>query len=254
MARRFGSFEGFTPVVIGAFVVLVSTGCRRRAPTDGTVTAEPATSTAQPNSPQSSNMAREQEFIEALRKPMSQSESAAFVKRNVDEARSTARAAVALWASGSKDQAYNAFSYLVDIDDLAVVPLLEKPFRDDPKAASQALDVLVDAELTLRRKLIARVNQLLDDKRPVPPPAAAAVAEEPYHPHRVCDEAYVAMRRLVHFGEPRLAHELGATQFYAAAEPKRDIEIAYARSTNTWRRTVNPDDDVEDDGPHSPMR
>ncbi|HEY2407229.1 MAG TPA: hypothetical protein VGI10_14565 [Polyangiaceae bacterium] len=189
-------------------------------------------------------MEREQQFIESLRSVQTSAQEEALAKQETDEARAVPRLAVSLWAKGEPELAANAFAFLSEIGDLAIVPVLEGPLRDDPKSTVQALNLLADAELGLRQKVIARVNQLLDDKRPVPPrPRIGPKPDEPDHPRRVCDEAYVAMRHIVHFGESQYGSVVEPSFFFAAPEAARDKAIAEARRSNNWRRAVNPADD-----------
>jgi len=189
-------------------------------------------------------MEREQEFIASLHAVTTTAQEEALAKRELGEARAIPRLAVNLWANADAELAVDAFAFLSEIGDLAIVPMLEGPLRDDPKSAVQALNLLADAELNLRQKVIQRVNQLLDDKRPIPPrPAIGPKPDEPIHPRRVCDEAYVAMRRLVHFGESQYGAVVEVSFFYSAPEASRDKAISEARRTNDWRRALNPADD-----------
>ena len=200
-------------------------------------------------------MEREQQFIESLRAVTTTAQEDALAKQEVDSARTIPRLAASLWAKADAELSANALAFLSEIGDLAVVPVLEGPLRDDPKAAVQALNLMADAELALRQKVIQRVNQLLDDKRPIPPRAQLGPKpDEPIHPRRVCDEAYVAMRRLVHFGESQYGSVVEVSFFYSAPEAARDKAIAEARRNNDWRRAVNPtDDDGEHEGSPGPL-
>jgi hypothetical protein len=197
-------------------------------------------------------MEREQQFIEALRATSTTQQEEALAKQESDSARTIPRLAVSLWAKGEPEVALSALGFLFEIGDLAIVPVLEGPLRDDPKSAVQALNMLADSELNLRQKVIQRVNQLLDDKRPIPlQPRVGPKPEQTEHPRRVCDEAYVEMRRLVHFGESQYGSVVEVSLFYAAPEAARDKAIAEARRDNNWRRAVHSaaDDGENEDSP-----
>ena len=190
-------------------------------------------------------MEREQQFIESLRSANTTAEEDALVKRELDSSRQIPRLAVSIWAKGEPDLAASALSFLFEIGDAAIVPLLEGPLRTDPKSAVQALNLMAEAELNVRQSVIQRVNLLLDDKRPIPlGPRVGPKPEETEHPRRVCDEAYVAMRKLVHFGESQYGSVVEVSFFYAASEATRDQAIAEARRSNNWRRAVTPSADV----------
>ena len=189
-------------------------------------------------------MEREQGFIASLHSVKTTAEEEALAKRELETARTIPRLAVNLWANADAELSANALGFLSEIADLAIVPLLEGPMRSDPQSAVQALNLMADAELALRQKVIQRVNQLLDDTRPIPPRTQVGPKpDEPIHPRRVCDEAYVAMRRLVHFGESQYGSVVEVSFFYSAPEAARDKAIADARRSNDWRRAVNPADD-----------
>lgn len=192
-------------------------------------------------------MDREQELIEALTNYPGPPDDDAFVEAQVNEALLSGRVAVRMWARGNPELAFNSLSYLSNIRELAITPVLEGPLRDDPTAAVRALHLVTDAELQLRQRVLKHVDGLLDDKRQIPPrPFIGPSPESPYLPRRVCDEAYVAMRRLIYFGEPEINRQIEADQFFAVSERKRDEAIAFARQSGSWRRAVRPDDEGDD--------
>jgi len=188
-------------------------------------------------------MDREQQFIIALRdlENKQQPEQDAFAAREVAEARLTGRVAARLWAKGEPVVAQQAFSFLLDIEELAIAPVLEGPLRDEPTAVSQAMALLTTEEVKLRARIVKQVDKWLDDKRPVPQKPSPLPREGQVHERRVCDEAYIAMRRLVHFGEGELRLLVDRDRFYELSEAKRDSAIKAARATNSWRVVVDPD-------------
>lgn len=80
------------------------------------------------------------------------------------------------------------------------MPLLE-PNPALPEQRTTLIEQAVEAEVALRRKVIARIDALLDDRTPIPVPVSGPAEQRP-PPRRVCDEAYLLMRQMVHFGEP----------------------------------------------------
>jgi len=188
-------------------------------------------------------MDREQQFIADLvsLQHKQQPEERAFATRETNEARLTGRTAVRMWSAGEKDLSDQAFSFLVDIGDLAIVPILEGPLRDDPGTVSRAMFMLVNQELELRKRLVAQIETWLNDKRPVPQMPRIVPAEVRDSPRRVCDEAYAAMRRLVYFGEDEISQMVDEDRFYDLSEPMRDDAIKRARGTKSWRLVIDPD-------------
>jgi hypothetical protein len=197
----------------------------------------------QPEKPEDVEMDREQQFIADLKslETKSQPDESAFVAREIAEARLTGRVATRLWATGDAAQAYQAHCFLIDIEDLALVPLLEGPLRDDPNTLSQAMFLLVQRETELRRRIVVQLDLWLDDKRAVPLKPVLLPTEVRPRPRRVCDEAYVAMRKLVYFGEDDIRQMVDEDRLYELSEPQRDEAIARARASKSWRLVVDPD-------------
>jgi hypothetical protein len=197
-------------------------------------------------------MDREQQFIIALRdlEAKLQPEEDAFVAHEVAESRLTGRVAARMWSNAEPQLAHQAFSFLIDIEDLAIVPVLEDPLRDDPTAVSQAMALLTGEEVKLRARIVKRLDTWLDDKRPIPQKPRVLPTEGRVQARRVCDEAYVYMRRLVHFGEGELRQLVDRDRFYDLSEEQRDLAIKTARATNSWRIVVDPEH-ADDDLPPS---
>ena len=72
------------------------------------------------------------------------------------------------WASGDAALGYNAHGFLLGLEDLAIVPTIEQSLPSAPEAAAKALLLVSEGESNLRRKLLLRVNALLDDTRELP--------------------------------------------------------------------------------------
>jgi len=191
-------------------------------------------------------MDHEQQFISDLHQSIDDfNVEQALAAREVAEARKIPRLATAIWANGDPDLSAAAFSFLLQAEDLALVPVLEQPVRDEPQSVSQAMRLLTGAELNLRRRIVAQIDRWLDDKRPVPQKPMVIPVEERVRPRRVCDEAYVTMRKLVHFGEGDYVQLVDENQLYDLPEAKRDAAIARARATNSWQRIIDPDSVID---------
>jgi hypothetical protein len=154
------------------------------------------------------------------------------------EARETARALVKIWLEKDAGMSAKALSILTQIEDHAIIPLLETIPEKPPESVVMAARLAVEAELGVRSKLIAALDAMLDNKQSVPQSPAAATLETPPPPLRVCDEAYVLMRRIVHFGEDELEEAVGVDAFLNLPDELKNKEIAQARKTGTWRRLV----------------
>jgi hypothetical protein len=188
-------------------------------------------------------MGAEEQFIDALKglEGVQQPVQDAFVEQQKSKARLAGRAAVRAWVTGDEKLAEQAFSFLVDLDELSIQPLLEGPLPDNPMNIAMAMRVLVARESTIRKRVVERLEQWLDDKRLVPQPRLPPGTEEQVGEHRVCDEAYVAMRRVVHFSDDDVKQLVDENVLYNLPDALRDEQILKARATRSWRIVLDPD-------------
>ncbi|WP_394823277.1 hypothetical protein [Pendulispora albinea] len=136
--------------------------------------------------------------------------------------------------------AHNANMLLINLEDLAIVPLVESN-PTSPKARVDTVTQAVEAELVLRRKSIARRDKLLDDRTPVPIETCGHPEKEP-PPRRVCGEAYVLMRQIVNFGKSGVDARVDARMFLHAPDDFEDAQIARARQSGIWNRALTGQD------------
>ena len=99
--------------------------------------------------------------------------------------------------------------------------------------------VAVDLQLSLRRRIVAELDPLLTDREIVPEPAVPIPTEEEPLPCRVCDEAYLALRKLLAHDEDEMTQELNANEFLAQGDEAKDAEISRARESGTWTNWLN---------------
>jgi hypothetical protein len=157
-----------------------------------------------------------------------------------NDAREPVRAAVQLWMSPDPVMSGKAMGLLLDVGDLAIAPLIEaQPATPEDKV--WAVRMAVDAELALRKKLIAKVDAMLADKTQVPmarPPHAEQVPPR----RRVCDEAYLLMRSLVHLGEEQIEAQAQESLFLQLTDAQKDTLIQRARASGIWNRALRGED------------
>jgi len=158
----------------------------------------------------------------------------AFVKKVVRESRAPARIAVANLSASDPKVAAAAVALTVYLKDIAIVPLLEAP---EPAAADDRvsrIETVVDAQVELREKITARLTKMLDDKAPVPINTDRRAEVAP-PPRRVCDDAYVLLRRLLNPAEGEEEQLFTAKAFLLLPDARKDAEILKARS-GIWTR------------------
>lgn len=181
-----------------------------------------------------------EQLIEALRgiDHRKHDEMDFFSKNIVDKARESARAAVDIWIGPDVTMAEKAAYLLIDMEDLAIIPLLEAPDTLTNTQLAWLLRVVVNAELRIRNVVVAKLDEMLDDKSNVPLPKDEEPIEEPPPPRRVCDEAYVLMRQLINFGETEETYYMNVEAFLNLSDNEKDVEIRKARDSRIWSQLI----------------
>jgi hypothetical protein len=190
-------------------------------------------------------MNQREELLRSLETyPSDPAGESAFVARYAASARSAVTTAAEAWNSSDRRYAFGAELFLRAMDDLAIRPLLELPIPVDASDAAAYIGMLVEPELELRAAIATRIDEMLDDCRPVPAslPPGPEPEESPLE-RRVCDEAYLAMRSLVDFGKDRLETVLDQRAFLSESPEVRDDTIRRARVSAAWRRALGYDAD-----------
>lgn len=123
---------------------------------------------------------------------------------------------------------------IMALDAGGIEAILDAPEPDNPNQRAWLLKQLVQAELDLRARVRARVQSLLDDKALLDDPAAGIPMEVRAPRRRVCDEAYVTMRQLVHPEEDQVGYQVESNAFLNMPEEAKDQTIDRARSAHVW--------------------
>jgi len=167
-----------------------------------------------------------------------QAEMDALSERVAKEMRAPVRSGLTAWLDADPKLSANATAFLSNLEELAIVPLLNAPDTVPTDKRVWMLRTVAAAELELREKVVARIEKMLDDKTPVPPPKLIGRVEEKPLPRRVCDEAYMQLRMLLNTTEERGTYFLNCDAFLNLSEPERDDEIRKARQSRTWTKFV----------------
>ena len=85
---------------------------------------------------------------------------------------------------------------------------------------------------------MARVDTLLDDQETLPRRLAGPI-EQPPPKRRVCDQAYLLMRKIVHWGESLLDASVQENQFLNLPDDLKDARITEARVSGIWNRALS---------------
>jgi len=143
---------------------------------------------------------------------------------------------VELWQGPDEELSERALGAMIDLGASSIVPLLATEGGLEPADRVQALQLSVEAELALRQRVLKALDAMLDDRRPLPGRPQLAPTERAAPEKRVCDEAYLLIRKLVHFGEDELDAIVDGDAFLSLPDEQRDAAIAEARRTQTWNR------------------
>jgi hypothetical protein len=158
----------------------------------------------------------------------------ALAKQLSDDARQSARAAVEIWTGSDPVLRKRAARLLAALDDLAIVPLLDAKAAVSRPEQVWRLRQIVRTHLELRGEIASLLDRMMDDKNVVPPQQAEGPVEEEPPAQRLCDVAYVQMRRLLNPAETRDEHFGNVDAFLQMEFEARDREIARARKSRTW--------------------
>lgn len=150
------------------------------------------------------------------------------------ESREAPEAMVRFWMSGEESDSEKAVTVMLELDELVLNPLLEVFEESQSQQRVQIMSWAVDLQVALREEIIAKLDHLLDDRTYVLIPELGEPDEESPVPRRVCDEAYLLMRRLLKFNEDEVNYELNASEFLELPEEEKDLEIQKARNSKTW--------------------
>lgn len=182
-----------------------------------------------------STVMTQSELVDTLRKIDSNQVGGvdALAKTVTKESRSLARTAAAHLNDPDRNVADNAMSLLIQMDDLATVPLLDAPEAAGAYDAVMRMRVIVDSQLEIRKRTIDRLKTMLGDKRTLSYGTLPNTEELPPQ-SRVCDEAYVMLRRLLHTTEKQDAQLMNARLFLRLPEARRDVEIHKSANLMTW--------------------
>jgi hypothetical protein len=151
-----------------------------------------------------------------------------------EDGRRAAREVVAALHAGPAQGFSKPAWVLVNLGDLALTPLLDGLDAARPEQCVWDLGQALEIEIATRRRLAAALRGRLDDRRALALPEPRPPVEERPIPRRVCDEAYMQLRRLVSFEEDEDALLLNNGAFLRLGEAERDAEIARARTSRRW--------------------
>lgn len=159
-------------------------------------------------------------------------------------ARSAAQSAIEIYLTDDDEVGDKAQRLLGELDEVAIVPLLESARPVSAEKRSWMILQSVEAELALRRRIIAQLDKLLDDRELLPVKSRGPI-EQSVPARRICDQAYLLMRKIVHIGEAQEEASVQENLFLNAPDDFKDAQIEKARHCAIWNRAITGQD-IED--------
>jgi len=161
---------------------------------------------------------------------------ASDIRREVNE---PIHAAISLALGPDPKTAPMARYVLADLAELAVAALLDASIDKMPPFEQVWLcRTVVSADLQLRAAIVRHLDKMLGIKTMLPTVKSSVVLEESLPPTRVCDEAYLEMRRLLNLAESGEENSLAERAFLNFSEARKDAEIHKARQEKTWKQLL----------------
>jgi hypothetical protein len=102
------------------------------------------------------------------------------------------------------------------------------------------LELAVDAQLANRSRIVAALDGMLDDTTLLKTEKLSGHVEEQPVPTRVCDEAYMLLRRLL-AREDTEAVIFNRQAFLDMTDEERDAEIERLRTSHEWTVLIETD-------------
>ena len=189
----------------------------------------------QPNQPTKMNQDQLTARLLALT-PENENELEALASELTNDARGQPRRAVQIWLGPDAAMSKKAAILLGNTAELSITPLLEAPRPSTPEQEAWLIRTVVQRQIDLRQQVAARLMKLLDDKRPVPEPSGSAAQEEKPPLRRLCDEAYLQLRRFIKTEESPGEFYTFERNFLSQPPNRRDTEIHRAKQSPVWKR------------------
>lgn len=136
--------------------------------------------------------------------------------------------------SNNKENSQKASMLLMSTGDLSITPMISSIDTDDADNYSWEMDIILSAQLQNRNKICRILNSMLLDKRKLKDPELEGAVEEKPASKRVCDEAYLMLRRLTAYNENEEDLMSNEKIYLDMTNGERDKEIDRLKSSDEW--------------------
>lgn len=148
------------------------------------------------------------------------------------EATAPGRVSMQIWRT--REQRELGRRLLVGLNVNALLAMVYSSPAEDAADRGWLLRHAVESELRLRALLAERLMQALNDKTWIEEPPPLIRSEPPPPRRRVCDEAYVLLRELLHPEEDQVGFSVDRDAFLNMPPEARDQTIERAITSHTW--------------------
>jgi len=152
----------------------------------------------------------------------------------IQRSRKEAQDLVNVLHSKQEEEKKKAALVLQDLGDLAVTPLLDTLSPEIPKDYVWDVVTIVNLYLELRQKILKELAEMLTDPRPVPVPELGPNVEEQPAPRRICDEAFLLLRKMLYLDENEEVQFFNGRNYLNMSDEERDAEIVKMTETKIW--------------------
>jgi hypothetical protein len=152
---------------------------------------------------------------------------------------------IRIWVEDEEGLMEDASELLNELGDIAIIPLLEAgPDLIEIQRANLIL-MTGNAQIEVRKKIVTSIVPLLEDKEKIPYEISLDNVEEEPPIRRVCDEAYLQLRRLLNTTESEKSYLINKSIYLHLDFNERDKEIADTKASGKWDRWFNESDEEE---------
>ena len=142
-------------------------------------------------------------------------------------------AVVHQWVAGAKDESEKAASVVLDLEELTVTPMLKEFDSASLNWRFHFMESAVESLLGLRRSIFQELDGLLGREAAVEEDGVASTGQPGAAGKRICDEAYLCVRRLAKVEAAKKDGFSSEGEFLKLGPADRSREILKGRRMRT---------------------
>ena len=123
---------------------------------------------------------------------------------------------------------------LISMGDLLITPMIDSIDSENADNYAWETGIILSAHLQNRNKISLILNSMLLDKRQLKGPQLEGIVEEKPAPRRVCDEAYLMLRKLLALNENEEELMTSERLFLDMSDEDKDEEIDRLKTSMEW--------------------